>query len=155
MKHFTRQQWEAFAAGQVKARQCAEMEEHLLVCDQCADLYLALISPADESCAKSFISPRFTSKVMQKISIWERKRQDSSRQKRNILYYVAVACLTLIFTSAGVFQALTQDVPKITRVELQSLSVPLKDREEKIIQFGWSEVVLENALSVLEAIKPH
>ncbi|NLP36973.1 MAG: hypothetical protein GX357_04940 [Firmicutes bacterium] len=153
MKHFTRQQWKAFAAGQVKAPQSAEMEKHLLVCDRCVDLYLSLLSPADEFHARTIISPRFTANVMQKVSLFESKRNESARQKRNFFYYVAVACLTLLFTSAGVFQSLTQDLPKLARAELNTVSIFAKEEEQKI-QFGWSEILLKNAGSVLDTIKP-
>ncbi|NLM53160.1 MAG: hypothetical protein GX197_10125 [Firmicutes bacterium] len=155
MKHYTRQEWQAFAAGQVKASQCTKMEKHLLVCDQCVDLYLSLITPADESYAGTVLSPDFTAKVMQKVNAFANKKQASSRQRRSFLYYVAVACLTLIFTSAGVFQSLTQGLPQKAREELQTVSFFVKEQEENRIQFGWSEMLLENTLSVLEAIKPN
>ena len=151
MKHFSRQDWLAFAKGQVEEKKSSKMEEHLLVCDRCVEEYLSFISPPDEAFANRNISPNFTADVMKSINALESRRY---AKRRDLFYYTAAACLTFVLMTSGVFQIFTEKIPEIAQTENRPEQF-LEKQEESRIPFGWSDRLLDNTLNLLDSLKPN
>lgn len=151
MKHFSRQDWLAFAKGQVEEKKSSKMEEHLLVCDRCVEEYLSFISPQDEDRSGRNISPQFTKRVLKSINDMEIKR---NKKRRDLFYYVAAACLTFVLMTSGVFQIFTEKIPEIAQTENRPEQF-LEKQEESRIPFGWSDRLLDNTLNLLDSLKPN
>ena len=81
MVHFTPEDWKAFAEGSLEGKKRSVMEEHLLLCDGCADKYLAFFSLESAEAAARELHPRFTSNVMKRIGGPEAQRR-GNRQGR-------------------------------------------------------------------------
>ncbi|HHX75235.1 MAG TPA: hypothetical protein GX699_10075 [Firmicutes bacterium] len=150
MTHYTRQEWESFAGGRTAAKEDKKMEEHLLVCDACLKMYLSFISPAHEHRAGGELSPQFTAQVMQKIDTYARKKKTERTKKRMLFYYAVAACLTLCFTSAGIFGYLAEAIPELKTGRPAFAAT----RQPGVSRFGWSDRLLDNTLHLLEAITP-
>jgi|LFRM01.1.fsa_nt_gb hypothetical protein len=151
MKHFSRQEWLAFAKGQVEEKKNLKMEKHLLVCNKCLAEYLSFISPPDEAFANRNISPNFTADVMKSINALESRRY---AKRRDLFYYTAAACLTFILMSSGVFQIFVKKIPEIAQAENRPEQF-LEKRETSRIPFGWSDRLLDNTLTLLDILKPN
>lgn len=153
MKHFTRQEWSAFAKGQMEETKNSEMEDHLLECNSCLEVYLSFISGEDEARSKDGLSFLFTENVMKSINDLEAKRRKKSNKKRDIFYYSAAACLTLFFTAAGIFQGFAEIIPEVARTETRMERI-FEIQEQRIIRFGWSDKLMDNTLTFIDSIKP-
>jgi hypothetical protein len=153
MVHFTREDWKAFAKGQVVERKHREMEQHLMVCDACAEKYLSFFSEKNAACPAVEISPQFTSNVMKRINGLEVPGRKERSKKRDIFYYCAAACLTIFFTSAGVFEGFAEVIPAAARTRIQA-EHSFETGNISIIKYGWSDRLLNNTLTFIDAIKP-
>jgi len=153
MTHFAPEEWKAFAEGLIKGKKQIAMEEHLLICDDCIDKYLSFLSREGADSASGDLHPQFTSKVMKRISGLEAQRKRGIHGQRSLLYYTAAACLTLFFMSAGVFEGFAGIIPEIAKKGLEIHS-PFPERSQRIIEFGWSDRIMNSTVTFLDAIKP-
>ena len=153
MAHFTLEDWKAFAEGSVEGEKRSEMEEHLLLCDGCADKYLSLFSLESAEAAARELHPRFTSNVMKGIGGLEAQRRGNRQGRWSILYYAAAACLTLFFMSAGVFEGFADMIPEITEKKSE-IHHPFQEEDQSMIEFGWSDKLMNSTVTFIDAIKP-
>ncbi len=152
MAHYSREEWKAFTGGILEGEKIGAMEEHLLLCDQCVREYLSCFS--EEGVAGNVIElhPRFTSNVMKRIEGVEAKRRGRAKG-RDIFYYTAAACLTIFFMFAGVFEGFAGMIPEITQGRLE-IQRPFTDDNQSIIEFGWSDKLMNSTLTILDTMKP-
>ncbi|MGI6698274.1 MAG: hypothetical protein ACOX3Y_06690 [Clostridia bacterium] len=153
MVHFTPEDWKAFAEGSLEGKKRSVMEEHLLLCDGCADKYLAFFSLESAEAAARELHPRFTSNVMKRIGGLEAQRRGNRQGRWSILYYTAAACLTLFFMSAGVFEGFADMIPEITEKKSE-IHHPFQEESQSMVQFGWSDRIMNSTVTFLDAIKP-
>lgn len=142
MKHYSKKEWQLYIDGSIGLKQQTEMEEHLVVCDDCLTAYLSAVESAESGKAVDFVSADFTDELMAKLNISEAKAPAKLKKKRpefsNILiYYTAAACITLMFLSCGVFDYIGHYVPKTT------LKMVNSTKQTKILENGWSERLMD------------
>jgi len=120
MIHFSHEEWRLFKEGVCPENLQAAMEEHLVVCDRCRELFLSLISEEDITKGKELLPPDFSRQVIRGIKVQEkerlvRKKNNRSRQRKNTpVYFAAAAAITLILMGGGFFQSLVQSVPQFS-----------------------------------------
>lgn len=153
MAHFTSEDWKTFAQGLVNEKKQSDMEEHLLKCDECADIYLSFFSLESTEAAARELHPRFTSNVMKRIGGLEAQRRGNRQGRWSILYYTAAACLTLFFMSAGIFESFADMIPEITEKRIE-IHHPFQEDNQGMIQFGWSDKIMNRTVAFIDAIKP-
>ena len=135
MNCFTQEQLKLYQAGLVEDCLWQEITDHLYTCEQCANVFLTLLSPEEIGQAEELLSLNFTGKV--KTALCQENRQmDKSKardtklssgkkrerswgkrfneKRQNLLfYYVGAAMVTLIFMSSGVFQKIVDVEPLV------------------------------------------
>jgi hypothetical protein len=159
MEHFDQQEWLLFFQGKATAEQEHQMEEHLIVCEDCMQIFLNEIDEMEINRARSFIPPDFAIRTMELVQE-EKERQNYIRQpgiqshlyrdrwrKRFFSYYVAAAAVTLMLMSAGVFQSAIQ-VPNLTLP--YSLEIP--DKQHNLI-FNWPAQLREKTTGWIGVIE--
>lgn len=149
MKHFSREQWQAFYRGQVEEE--ALMENHLLVCESCRQTFLDCIEDADLEQAEAIINPDFSTQALDYIrENGQQGRQNQYRlQSRRLLaFYTAAAALTIMLTGGGVLQSLND---KIVNPPLSSAVKASSSYEEKI--FNWPAQLREKTSSWINHIE--
>jgi len=115
MKHFNEEEWQNFKNGGCSAAESSLMEEHLLKCPKCMDLFLNSIDEKDAARAQKAIPPDFTDNIIDMISDRRpaaaqiKPAKGANRPVKRIqnlaLYYAAAAVLTIALMSGGAFQA--------------------------------------------------
>ena len=102
--------------------------------------------------ASTLISPEFCSRVMEQITQGEEKiGKRSERRIQNkyqaFIYYVAAACITLIFMASGVFQQIFGSVSNVTSgIEESPGSI------EKMVPSGWTDRLVEGTSDVIDVL---
>jgi predicted anti-sigma-YlaC factor YlaD len=114
MKHFNEEEWQKLKNGECSAAESCLMEEHLLKCPKCMDLFLNSFDEKDAARAQKAIPPDFTDTVIGMISgerpeaVHFKPAKGANRQAKRAqnlaLYYTAAAVLTIALMSGGAFQ---------------------------------------------------
>ncbi|HAA34489.1 MAG TPA: hypothetical protein DCD97_04175 [Firmicutes bacterium] len=152
MAHYSREEWKGFMEGTLEEEKSGAMEGHLLTCEQCVSEYLSCFSEEGESGDVIELHPQFTSSVMKRIEGMEAKRRGKAK-RRDIFYYSAAACLTLFFMFAGVFEGFAGVIPEIAKADMQMITSSRSGNQD-IIEFGWSDKLMNSTLTFLDAMKP-
>ena len=152
MAHYSREEWKAFMEGALKEEKSGAMEGHLLTCEQCVSEYLSCFPEEGISGGVIELHPQFTSSVMKRIEGMEAKRRGKAK-RRDIFYYSVAACLTLFFMFAGVFESFARMIPEITKADMQMITSSRSGNRD-IIEFGWSDKLMNSTLAFLDAMKP-
>lgn len=148
MRHFNKDEWEAYSNSLIDKNTANRMDEHLLICDACLKTYLSITEKTSFKADAVINSPEFTDRVMNKIKKID--KQSSSKRickniRKEIIYYCAAACLTLFFTFNGVFQYIFDSVPYAAN-SIASLS----QTTQKVFMNGWSERLTNKTEGVLK-----
>ncbi len=155
MVHFGKDDWRAFANGVITEEKLRIMEEHLLKCDQCAEEYLSCFSEENTSAKAVELHPQFTYNVMREIYALEAKGKKRTKQ-RTMFYYSATACLTILLMAVGFFEGFAGIVPGLQKSKFEAgitIGGSLDLKDEKLIEFGWSDKLMDNALTLIDTIK--
>ncbi len=67
MKHYDYVEWVLYKNNLLDDEIHEKMEEHLIICDECMEVFLSLIDERDMENAESFIPEDFTEKILYKI----------------------------------------------------------------------------------------
>jgi hypothetical protein len=148
MRHYSKAEWLWFINNDSGTVLHEEMQEHLLVCDECMMLYLELIDkinmeevPATED---------FTDKVMELVhreKVEAAKRRLNQKRVNTLIYYVSAASLTLLLTGVGTFQ----DIYKgLSSVEKQAFETPQK---QSLFMSGWTDRLTDETSKFLSGVK--
>lgn len=142
MEHFNKDQWIRYAMDLVDEDTKDEMEEHLLNCDLCLEIYTNIISENLEN--NEHPAADFSKKVMRNIKI-----DIKDQNKKKLLYYAIAASLTLMLTASGLFNYVGNKFSTI------STSAIKKQTDYKmLIKSGWSEKLFNKSSNILENITP-
>jgi len=130
--HYDYVEWLLYKTKSLSEEKLNEMEEHLYTCDQCMETFLSLIEDAEIDLASKLVAENFTASVIQAISKEkvkpinkkDRKIEESKADKRaskydkntfnyQLIYYVAVASITIFLSLGGFYTSLVDAVPRI------------------------------------------
>lgn len=142
MKHYSAEEWRAFYRKE-ESMDLLAMEDHLLKCDECLDLFLLAVEQADLNAVERRIPADFSRKVSNMLLepvIPELPRKDF-RPRWLAANYVAAALLTVMLMGGGVFQAL---IIKASEVPVKH---PSSNYSQKINSFlsSWPEQLMDSA----------
>lgn len=141
MEHFKKDEWIRYAMDLVDEKTRLVMEEHLLHCDICLELYSDVVSESLETNIE-YPQPDFSKKVMKKIIT-----DASMRNKKKFIYYVAVASITLMLTFSGTFNFIG------SKFSMVSSNVISKQKNyNSFIKYGWTEKLFHKTFNVLDGI---
>lgn len=122
MKHYSCEEWKAFLLNEGSFDE-AEMENHLLECDICSELFLQNIDENLLQELEASIPPEFTGRAMRYI---ERNLPGSRKTKtignRLLASYAVAASLTLMLMGGGVFENLSGEMSRISRFQDSAVS---------------------------------
>jgi hypothetical protein len=149
MKHYDYIEWLLYKNGMLSSEKCEEMEQHLLECDTCMEIFLSLIDEKEEELAKELVPDDFTTKVIRKIpktKIRNKKNKQQNSFYYQFGYYAAVASVTIILTLGGFYTRLVDAVPKV------STSIELTEGSSNRI-FDFSNKIIDSTSSLLLSIE--
>lgn len=137
MRHYNLTEWQDYIDNNLTDEVRDKMEEHILSCDRCLELYLSTLE--NEASKKEItVSSNFTDSVMTKIY---KEEKSIKRNKRYIsdffIYYAAAACITIFFTARGVFSSYQSNVLKITEGFIEPVN-----KMEQVFMNGWTDRIL-------------
>lgn len=151
MEHFSCDEWYDFAAGLISEDKKQIMEEHLLQCDTCLEIYTTALTRTSDL-SPEFSSPEFTHKVMKEVLSYENCKASTKNNARNnfhrtFMYYVAAASITLVLTASGIFNYAAYKLP-VASAHAASIHVePLK-----FINSGWTDRLVNKTSNIIEDI---
>ena len=117
MKHFDYVEWLFYKENLISLDRQKKMEEHLYNCDKCLETFLSIIDENEIESASKSIPEDFTENLIDEISKKKVKTLEKEKTKAryiNFGYYVAIASVTIILTTAGFFNNMIESVPKIS-----------------------------------------
>ncbi|PKM78213.1 MAG: hypothetical protein CVU90_02785 [Firmicutes bacterium HGW-Firmicutes-15] len=160
MKHFDVQEWLLFNQGEAGEEKEHLMEEHLVICEDCMQIFLDGIDEIEINRANAIITPDFTTRTIELVKEQSERLnylkqpslqsyQHKDRWRRRLFsYYVAAAAVTLMLMSGGVFQSAIHQVPNISIP--YSLEVP--DKKHNLI-FTWPTQLREKTTGWIGSIE--
>ncbi|MFS0862765.1 hypothetical protein [Fredinandcohnia sp. 179-A 10B2 NHS] len=139
MKHYNTDEWLAYINDKIPELKREEMEEHLLLCDQCLEVYMNLLEDKAEE-LPIIQNEGFTDETLRNLPKKKQKQKKLDLQSP-IFHYGVAAAVTFILMTSGFFQSVTGIV---STVEASSDA-----RQEKPV----SEGLMEKALSLFDIIE--
>lgn len=143
MKHYLESQWLAFKNQSVNESESELMENHLLECDDCLNLFLSLTDELDAARADRIIPPDFSRSTMARLQ-GQIKPQPGYMRSRNkikrlLSYYVAASVVTLVLAGGGFFDKVAN--------QAMTLSAPsrIEARQPDNILFTWPNRLVETS----------
>ncbi|MEQ8174953.1 MAG: hypothetical protein ABRQ26_07755 [Syntrophomonadaceae bacterium] len=148
MKHYSAEEWSAFYRKEASLDLLA-MEDHLLECDKCLELFLLALEQADLKSIEQRIPADFTQTTGQRLRspvVLELPRKDF-KPRWLAANYVAAAILTVMLMGGGVFQTLA----------LKASEVPVRhspNYSQKINSFlsSWPEQLMDSTWGRIEKL---
>lgn len=136
MKRYDTVEWILYKKEMLHEHIKTEMEDHLLECDSCMDLFLSLISEKDINNAGELISDDFNENLMKDIvkaiplnkhisnKVKEKNKKKTKIYNEILLYYTAVASVAIFLTATGFFNRVVEKVPEISsNIHHEKLSI--------------------------------
>ncbi len=123
MKHYDEVEWKLYKRGLLNKNIKQMMEDHLLQCDSCMDMFLSLIDEEEVSRAGKLISHDFNENLMEdivKVIPLERVTKKNKSKKTSriyneiLIYYTAIASVAIFLTGIGFFNKVVERVPDIS-----------------------------------------
>ena len=165
---FDKSIWLAYHSGLLDESVQSDMEQHLIDCNACMDVYLNVVEEHVSS-EDSLLSDDFTDKLMHKIEqeiSWQNakkldivkpsmKAQRVSSSKATLMIsYCAAASIAMFFLVGGYFNGLADKVIQGAEYIPSSAITELRtDQTRGLIQTGWTQKVLEEKRPLLETLK--
>jgi len=140
MNHYSNEKWTFYKQGILSSEESRKMEDHLLECDQCLEIFLSLVDNDEIQVASELISAEFEDTVMGSVN-----KKPKIKNKNLFTYYVAAALVTLILTSSGFFETLITTVPYAS----QTAVVQKNFRQENFIM-NFSEKVVNKTSNFID-----
>ncbi len=144
--HYKSGEWRSYKQDQVSTQQRRRMEHHLAKCEQCLRTYLAAIDEADTIAAERLLPADFNAKIMERTRMMKRQTQKTKR-RTVLLQYAAAACITLVLTAGGLFDAAARDIPAVVD-EIRTVSRIISRSAE----FNWSDDLVKTASAGINKI---
>lgn len=119
MTHYDIVEWQLFKEDLIHEKIREDMEDHLLECTDCMDIFLALVDK--ETSDEARVSEKFTDNVIKGIpSNTQIYRNNKSKKgfKINLynellVYYMAVASVAIFLMGSGFFSTIVSETPKL------------------------------------------
>jgi hypothetical protein len=150
MKHYSESEWLTFKHHLAEKPEAEKMENHLLNCDHCLNLFLTLTDEAESARVEIIIPPDFSRHTMAFIHRHQtpQPRTVSGRDKikRLLSYYVAAAMVTIVLMSGGFFETVARSASLI------SASSIIKAEKPNSIIFTWPTRLIETSSSWTQLI---
>lgn len=147
--HFETLDFDSYIRNALEEDLRIQIEDHLLICDACLKRYTdeieATLQHAEDN---ALIAPDFTRKTMSKIKNNEKRKV--FKNNNAFIYYVAVASITVLFFNFGVFHFFLNNPTPIydSKVYFEE-----KAQEKPIINYGWSEKLMDTTVNILDKIR--
>lgn len=145
MKHYSADEWSAFYRKEESLNLLA-MEDHLLECDRCLELFLLAVEQADLPSIEQRIPADFkqkTSRMLQGPVALEPGHKDF-RPRWLAANYIAAAILTVMLMGGGVFQTLAIKASGIpirhTSIYSQKINSLLSSWPEQLMNSTWGRL---------------
>ncbi len=151
MTHFNSEEWKTLGQGMEKERDRI-MEDHLLNCDACLQLFLEGIDDDVLAEAEKLIPSGFTAQTSALIMADERRKEKYParfQRKGFLAYYAAAAAITIMLTGGGVFQALNE----AARTNVPAHSAVQAGSKYEAILFNWPSRLQEKTVDWFNAIE--
>ena len=120
MKHYDYIEWIFYKKKVLSEEKMTEMEEHLYTCDDCMNIFFSLIDDEEVEKAEKSLSLDFTANIMINIENMKympkpKVSKSKIRSKDILIYYMAVASVTIVLTLGGFYNGLVDMVPYVTQ----------------------------------------
>ncbi|MGI5900865.1 MAG: hypothetical protein ACOX7U_00130 [Desulfitobacteriia bacterium] len=141
------QDWYLYQEGSLPSTTSRAMEEHLLDCESCLNVYLTALEESLGNLKKPELNRDFTDRVM---SLLEREfpapRQESAVEKRRkvpsinlIIGYCAAASIALFFWVGGYFGEISDSLVKGINAPNEQRIEQREPSRKSLIRAGWTE----------------
>ncbi len=153
MRHYMKEEWQAFHRGELSEISRREMEKHLLSCEICMNSFLESMPEEDIVNAGKMLPVDFTDSTM--LYIKEKSRPEPpvchpntwrKRWQDLFVYYVAAAILTMFFAGGGVFQSLVDNYSQLSRTACSLEHQKLQDS----IRMDWPGQIADRTARWIE-----
>jgi predicted anti-sigma-YlaC factor YlaD len=152
MSHYSYEELLLYSKACVDETQEAEIEEHLLTCEECNNRYIQIVENYHMKEDSNNLPLDFTDSVMKRVlnDCNLNKRVKRKRVAPEVfVYYVAAACITLMFSINGVFDSL---IGGFTDMTTYIASTPVS--VEKAVSNGWTERLANDTSRIISEFKP-
>jgi predicted anti-sigma-YlaC factor YlaD len=151
MSHYSYEELLLYSKASVNEAQEAEIEEHLLTCEECNNTYIQIIESCYMEDESNNLPQDFTDNVMKAV-LSDRSHNKLVKRKRVapevFVYYVAAACITLMLSINGVFDSL---IGGFTDMTTYIASTPVS--VEKAVSNGWTERLANDTSRIISELK--
>lgn len=152
MRHYNEEELILYSEACIDEKLEREIEEHLLICDECRDRYIQIVECYHMSDCENQISLEFTDNVMKSIRT-DNSRSKTKKKKRVapevFFYYVVAACITLLFSYNGSLDSLVSAFSEITT----SIARTPASIEQRVSD-GWTERLVDDTSTLVSKFKP-
>ena len=158
--------WEAYNQGLLSETKRQAMEEHLLTCDSCLEIYLEILTKDTQKADIPKLSQDFTVRVLEQINRDPSHEGEGTTARRPVkkdkeflasktgffISYCAAASMALFFWGGGYFDGLADNLSKgVEYLDKIEISEKVSEPEKGLIQTGWTHKVFEeNRSSFIE-----
>ncbi|AEV67322.1 hypothetical protein [Acetivibrio clariflavus] len=152
MGHYSEEKLLLYSEGCVDERLEKDIEEHLLICEDCRDRYIQIVECYHMDGIENQISSQFTDNVMKRIKTDSDRKKAGKRKKVTpevFLYYVAAACITIMLSCNGILDSLVSGFSDMTTSIARTPA-----RIEQRVPNGWTEKLAEDTSTLISKLKP-
>lgn len=171
MKHYTGEQWMTYVEQGLSDEDNQQMEQHLVTCDSCMELYMQSLervvgsypSLPDEAAladrvmlaieAADSVSPSSTAPRLapsEEAGFGSQKQRNPRTWMRSPLFHYAVAAvITLVLMSSGIFQSIMDHPAGIDRTSNREAQAEAAEEPVSV-----SKKLMDKTIVVLDSIQP-
>lgn len=152
MSHYNEEELILYSETCVDEALEKDIEEHLLICEECRDRYIQIVECYHMNNAENKISLEFTNNVMKSIKSNAGRNKTVKKKKvapEVFFYYVAAACITLLFSFNGVLDSFIGGFSDMTT---SIAKTPINI--EQSVSNGWTERLANDTSIMISKLKP-
>ncbi len=141
--------WKAYQADKLSDTERLAMEEHLLTCESCLEIYLQILEDELQSEGASGPGPDFTVAVMSRVADGHKKPRHSTltiSREQLLVSYTLAASIAMFFWVGGYFDKVSDSLEKGMTKSAQLVETRIEPLPG-IIQTGWTSKILDNQQS--------
>lgn len=150
--HYDLNEWTRYYYDLIEDDMRTSMDEHLLSCQECMDIYLSVVDNDKNIDNIKIPSENFTKDIMNKLSqeTLIKKKTSPIQFKKVMLYYVSAASITIFFTAIGLFNYVGAGLPRISAAAMHS-----KSYSKVLAHSGWSERLTDSTSMLIDSLLPN
>ena len=152
MRHYNEEELILYSETYVDEALEKDIEEHLLICEECRDRYIQIVECCHVNDSDNQISLEFTDNVMKSIKSSSGRNKTVKKKKvapEVFFYYVAAACITLLFSFNGVLDSFVNGFSDMT-TSIAKTPVSIEQR----VSNGWTERLANDTSIMISKLKP-